>query len=59
MERASLLPAIGLRLRGLLAGYLESAMLGDEIDRYLVAPELGDRAGVLGAIALAQSRSGS
>lgn len=58
MERASLLPAVRLRLRGLLAGYLESAMLGDEIDRYLVAPQLGDRAGVLGAIALAQSRSG-
>ncbi|HEY5431454.1 MAG TPA: ROK family protein [Solirubrobacteraceae bacterium] len=54
MDRAPLLPAVRSRLRELLAGYLESPMLGAEINRYLVAPELGDRAGVLGAIALAQ-----
>jgi fructokinase len=36
------------------AGYLETPMLGDAIDGYVVAPALGERAGVLGAIALAQ-----
>jgi len=53
MERAGLLPAVRERLRALVGGYLETPLLGDRIDAYLVAPELGDRAGVLGAIALA------
>ncbi|MDQ6744404.1 MAG: ROK family protein [Actinomycetota bacterium] len=54
MERQLLLPQVRLRLRELLAGYLETPLLGEEIDSYLVAPGLGDRAGVLGAIALAR-----
>jgi fructokinase len=53
MERAGLLPAVRRRLRTLVGGYLETPLLGDQIDQYVVAPELGDRAGVLGAIALA------
>jgi fructokinase len=58
MQRTSLLGAARTRLRELVAGYLESAMFGEEIDRYLVSPALGDRAGVLGAIALAQAERG-
>ncbi len=54
MERSLLLPMVRTRLVELLAGYLDTPLLGAEVDRYLVAPELGDRAGVLGAIALAQ-----
>lgn len=57
LERAGLREAVGSRLRELNAGYLDS--LGDEIDAYLVAPALGDLAGVLGAIALAAQLSGS
>jgi hypothetical protein len=41
-------------LRDLVAGYLPTQLLAERIDEYLVKPELGDRAGVLGAIALAQ-----
>ena len=37
-----------------MAGYLPTPLLAEEIGSYLVAPGLGDRAGVLGAIALAQ-----
>jgi fructokinase len=55
MERAAMLARLREGLPTLLGGYLDSPLLGDEIDRYLVAPALGDRAGVLGAIALAQS----
>lgn len=54
MEQSCLLPMVRARLRELLAGYLDTPMLDAEIESYLVGPELGDRAGVLGAIALAQ-----
>lgn len=54
LEHRPLLGMVRERLPGLLAGYLETPELGSELGRYLVAPGLGDRAGVLGAIALAQ-----
>ena len=54
MEHSGLLAAVRARLVALNAGYLESPMIGDQVDRYVVAPALGDDAGVLGAIALAQ-----
>ena len=54
LERPGLLAAVRGRLRDLVAGYLQTPLLEDEIDRYLVAPELGDRAGVLGALAMAE-----
>jgi fructokinase len=57
MERPALLAMVRERVRGLLAGYLEAPLLGQDIDDYLVPPALGDRAGVLGAIALAQSEA--
>ena len=55
MARPGLLEAVRRRLVELNAGYLETPMMGEAVDRYLVAPALGERAGVLGAIALAKS----
>lgn len=49
-----LLTLVRERLPRVLAGYLDARQLGAGIDDYLVAPELGKRAGVLGAIALAR-----
>jgi fructokinase len=54
MQQQSLLPMVRRRLRELVGGYLDTPLLGDRIDDYLVEPALGDRAGVLGGIALAE-----
>jgi fructokinase len=54
-----LLPLVHEQLRELLAGYFDAPELTDGIGDFVVRPGLGDRAGVLGAIALAQSMSGS
>lgn len=58
MERPGLLRRTARRLSELVAGYLETPLLGEEVEQYLIAPELGDRAGVLGAIAMAQGAGG-
>jgi len=53
MSQARLLPLIRPRLRYWLGGYIERSEILTGVDRYVVAPELGDRAGVLGALVLA------
>jgi fructokinase len=54
MKEPTLLPRVRERLRELLAGYFDAPELKDAIGDFVVRPALGDRAGVLGAIALAQ-----
>jgi fructokinase len=54
VESRPLLDVVRPRLGQLVAGYLATPLLAERIDSYLVSPELGDRAGVLGAIALAE-----
>ncbi len=56
-RRGDLLLRLRERVRELLGGYLDSPMYDAEIDSYLVAPELGADAGVLGAVALARDRT--
>jgi fructokinase len=58
MDRPSLLPLLRKKVQQSLNGYVQSPQIVDEIDRYIVAPALGNRAGVLGAIALAQDLLG-
>ena len=55
-KQPALLPQVRRRLRELLAGYLRVPELTepDAIDRYVVAPRLGDQAGVIGALELAR-----
>lgn len=54
MERPGLRAATALRLSAQINGYLQSSMLDERIHEYVVAPALGDNAGVLGAIELAR-----
>jgi fructokinase len=54
MQQRQLLPLVRGRVQELLNGYLQVPMILDRIDDYIVAPGLGDRSGVLGAIALAK-----
>jgi fructokinase len=54
MRTPRLLARVRTRVQELAAGYLDVPELRERIDEYIVAPALGDRAGVLGAIALAR-----
>ncbi len=54
MEQLHLFPKIRKELQRLLNGYVASPAVLEEIDAYIVPPALGNRAGVLGSIALAQ-----
>jgi len=55
MQQQQLFPMVRRELARLLNGYIRAAALMDEIDQYVVPPQLGNRAGVLGAIALAEA----
>jgi fructokinase len=48
-------PNVRRRVQELLNGYIRHEMILERIDQYIVAPALGGRSGVLGAIALARS----
>jgi fructokinase len=41
------------KVQALINGYVHSPMISDRIDEYILAPTLGSRSGVLGAIAMA------
>ncbi len=51
MEAPGLLDKVCRGTRDLVAGYVDSDLLGPRIDRYIVAPGLGSASGVLGAFA--------
>ena len=54
MHQRHLFPLIWEEVRRLLNSYIQLPMVLEKIDEYIVPPALGDRAGVLGAIALAK-----
>ena len=53
MDQQHLFPRIRARLSDILNGYVKSPHILEHIDNYIVPPALGNKAGVLGAIALA------
>lgn len=54
-----LLPRVRAKLVGALGGYVQSTAILDAIDDYVVAPALGERAGVFGALAIARDVTAS
>ena len=52
MEQRQLYPLIRSEVRSLLNNYVHTRQILEEIDAYIVPPVLGNRAGVLGAVAL-------
>jgi len=54
MQQSRLFPLIRAELLRLLNGYIEAREITDCADQYVVAPALGSRAGVLGALVLAE-----
>ncbi len=54
MEQEHIFPMIRERVQEYLNGYVQSPAILENIDTYIVPPGLGNKAGVLGAIALAQ-----
>lgn len=56
MEQPQLFPLVRREVQRLLNGYLQVPAILEDIDGYIVPPALGRRAGVLGAIALAQEQ---
>lgn len=53
MQQSQLFPLIRSELQALLNGYIQSPLLLERMEEYVLPPALGPRAGVLGAIALA------
>jgi fructokinase len=54
VQQAHMLPLIQQKVQKILGGYVQSAQITQHIDQYIVLPGLGNRSGVLGAIALAE-----
>ncbi len=53
-QQPQLIPLVRTKTLALLANYIQSKEVLENIDRYIVPPELGSRAGIAGALALAQ-----
>jgi len=54
MEQEHLFPMIRQKVQKYLNGYVQAPEILEQIDAYIVPPGLGNKAGVLGAIALAE-----
>lgn len=54
MQRAWLFPLIRAELVEILNGYIRSKDLTQKLDQYVVPPKLGNRAGIAGALVLAE-----
>ena len=58
MQAEQLLPLVRRHLMSSLGGYVQAEALLQGIDQYVVEPGLGERSGIVGALALAQAAAG-
>jgi fructokinase len=59
MQQPQLFPLIRAKVVELLGGYVQAEAILNQTNDYIVPPGLGDRAGVLGALALAEQCAGA
>jgi fructokinase len=59
MDHRTLFPRLRAEVQALLNGYVQAPEVTTDLERYVVPPALGARAGVLGALALAQDAAAS
>jgi fructokinase len=55
LQHPGLIDQVRQQVSRLLNGYIQSEWLGDRIEEYIASPGLGNRAGVLGAVAMAMA----
>ena len=55
MKAEGLIEAVREKTQSLLSGYVEHERLDPGLETYIVSPRLGDRAGIIGALALAET----
>ncbi len=58
MKQPVLLPRIHENVKKLLNDYIQAPEISDNIEEFIVLPELGDRSGILGAFSLAKKEYG-
>lgn len=58
MNQRHLFPLIRQRVQALLNGYIQTSAILEQIDTYIMPPGLGNHAGVLGALVLAEQAAG-
>lgn len=56
MKQKQLFPIIRKNVKNILNNYVQTKEILNDIDNYIVYPELGDNAGILGAVALALTK---
>jgi fructokinase len=56
-KQKKLISLVHERVKSMLNNYIRAPQITDDIENYIVLPKLGERAGVLGAIALAKRES--
>jgi len=59
MGQVQLLPKVRKMFQESLNGYIQHPKMAEEIDQYLMLPGLGDKAGILGALVLAEKAEAS